>query len=319
MITIAGVITLIIMVVGVCGNILTVGALVKHSKIRTVAAAFIGSLCISDLLFCFLVLPFSASQFFNGDWIHGDVLCAIIPLLRYSSVGVSLLSIAIISINRYILIAWPSLYTTIFNKQKVIGYIAFIWCFSYGIMIPTLAGKWGKFALDENLGTCSIVVDNNGNSPKTALFVVAFIIPCIIILVSYGRIYWVVRKSSKRVQQHTSGTKRSEMNITKMVLAIFFCFVVCYLPLTLVKVFDKTVSNPPFHVVAYLLLYLSACINPVIYVTMNKQYRRAYFNTLTCNFTNTIDSSTPVHNSKSMAVMYAKNVIQSPHSKGSIA
>lgn len=41
MLTTAGVITIITMIVGVVGNSLTVVALLRHSKIRTVAAAFI--------------------------------------------------------------------------------------------------------------------------------------------------------------------------------------------------------------------------------------------------------------------------------------
>jgi hypothetical protein len=41
MVTTAGIFTLVIMIVGVIGNLLTVSALVKNSKIRTLAAAFI--------------------------------------------------------------------------------------------------------------------------------------------------------------------------------------------------------------------------------------------------------------------------------------
>lgn len=51
MLTVAGVITLITMIVGVVGNSLTIVALVRHSKIRTVAAAF-----IARLVFPFLQL-----------------------------------------------------------------------------------------------------------------------------------------------------------------------------------------------------------------------------------------------------------------------
>lgn len=41
MLTAAGMFTIIIMVVGVLGNLLTLVALLRHSKLRTVAAAFI--------------------------------------------------------------------------------------------------------------------------------------------------------------------------------------------------------------------------------------------------------------------------------------
>lgn len=317
MLTAAGVITLIIMVIGVVGNSLTVVALIRNAKIRTVAAAFIASLCISDLLFCFLVVPFAASQFFHGTWIHGQVLCSMIPMLRYGSVGVSLLSIVIISINRYILIAWPSLYPSIFTKTKVTIYIIGIWAFSYGIQIPTLFGVWGTFGLDEKLGTCSIKEDENCRNPKNLLFFYGFATPCIVIIICYAKIFWVVHQSHKRMAEHTSSTnyKRSEMHITKMVLVIFICFVVCYLPLALVKLLDSQVTHPPLHVLGYILLYSASCVNPVVYVTMNKQYRQAYLNTIRCDFINNIESyNTQPQNSRThLSVNYLKNmVIKSP-------
>lgn len=40
-----------------------------------------------------------------------------------------------------------------------------------------------------------------------------------------------------------SKRKRNEWRITKMVLGIFLSFVVCYLPITVVKVVDKQVKN----------------------------------------------------------------------------
>lgn len=318
----AGVLTCIILVIGVLGNFLTLLALIRHSKIRTVAAAFIASLCISDLCFCFLVLPFAASQFFNGAWLHGEFLCVMIPVLRYGCVGVSLLSVAAISINRYILIAWPSLYSKIYTKIKVALYISIIWGFSYGLQIPTLLGQWGYYGFDEKLGTCSIMKDKNGHSSKTFLFVIGFALPCIIIVICYAKIYWVVRSSHKRLQQHsTDGNryKRSEMKITKMVLVIFVCFLVCYLPITLVKIFDSEVNHAPLHVLSYLLIYMSSCVNPVVYVTMNRQYRQAYLDTLLCKSNSNLDSQptqAPPSKANNLSVTYLKNMVVNSSPKG---
>jgi hypothetical protein len=50
------------------------------------------------------------------------------------------------------------------------------------------------FGLDGRLRTCTILEDNNGNSSKTALFVIAFLIPCCVIVCCYARIFWVVHK-----------------------------------------------------------------------------------------------------------------------------
>ena len=46
---------------------------------------------------------------------------------------------------------------------------------------------------------------------------------------------------------------------------------------------NGVLSATGLHVAGYLLLYLSACINPIIYVIMNAQYRQAYRSVLACH------------------------------------
>lgn len=89
-------------------------------------------------------------------------------------------------------------------------------------------------------------------------------------------------KATRVKDQRDAKAKRNEWRITKMVLAIFLSFVLCYLPITITKVFDKDVHYPVLHIFAYIMLYLSSCINPIIYVIMNKQYRQAYKKVILC-------------------------------------
>ncbi|XP_032517985.2 G-protein coupled receptor moody-like isoform X1 [Danaus plexippus] len=306
LLTFAAIVTGIIMIIGLFGNLLTVVALLKCPKVRNVAAAFIISLCIADFLFCAMVLPFAISGFWTRTWSHGGALCKLVPFLRYGNVGVSLLSIALITLNRYIMIAHHSWYGRVYRKHNIALMIIFSWMFSYGMQIPTLIGVWGKFDYDPELGTCSIVTDEFGRSAKTALFVIAFIVPALLIFICYARIFWVVHSSEQRMREHqrsqstnagslnndkrstikdTRETKarRNEWRITKMVLAIFLSFLVCYLPITIAKVADSHVHFPVFHIAGYLLLYASACVNPIIYVIMNAQYRAAYKAALCCS------------------------------------
>ncbi|KAJ8895354.1 hypothetical protein PR048_000686 [Dryococelus australis] len=241
-------------------------------------------------------------------------------------------------------------------SQLNFGDITLLRVVTYGamIIIHNMVNVSGAFDYDKDLGSCSIVPDKNKHSSKIALFIIGFVIPCVVIVGCYARIFWVVHKfsgsrswvndiqygghvtsqyggspnpkpvpdllyqvykmlmchahrfccgrSEKRMREHATNVrnsvseansnqakpksksreqrdlkaKRNEWRITKMVLAIFLSFVVCYLPITLVKVVDISVQYPGFHVLGYLLLYLSSCINPFIYVIMNKQYRQAY-------------------------------------------
>nr|XP_036218308.1 G-protein coupled receptor moody isoform X3 [Bactrocera oleae]XP_036218310.1 G-protein coupled receptor moody isoform X3 [Bactrocera oleae]XP_036218311.1 G-protein coupled receptor moody isoform X3 [Bactrocera oleae]XP_036218312.1 G-protein coupled receptor moody isoform X3 [Bactrocera oleae] len=295
---------------------------------------------MADLLFCAIVLPFSALRFLKGTWTHGKFLCKLIPFIQYGNIGVSLLCIAMITINRYVMIAHHASYAKIYRKHWIAVMIIFCWAFSYGMQLPTLLGVWGTFDYDEKLETCSIMNDQHGRSSKTTLFITAFIIPALVIIACYTKIFWVVRQSELRLKTHANqqnsilnnlrpvqtptGTvmeseqnrvssnlasdssfstdvkqdaiqkpsrikdqremraKRNEWRITKMVLAIFLSFVICYLPITIAKVADKDVEYPNFHIFSYIMLYLSACINPIIYVIMNKQYRKAYKTVIMC-------------------------------------
>ncbi|XP_034183609.2 G-protein coupled receptor moody isoform X1 [Osmia lignaria lignaria] len=297
--TFAAVVAIIIMIVGLAGNLLTIIALCKYPKVRNVAAAFIISLCVADFVFCLLVLPFDSIRFVDASWANVRFLCVLVPFLRYGNVGVSLLSVAAITINRYIMIAHHGLYSKVYKKYWIAFMIVFCWIFSYGMQVPTLLGVWGRFDYDSNLETCSIVKDNNGHTSKTFLFVMGFVIPCVIIVGCYTKIFWVVHRSESRMRKHATPTiksphtprrdvreikqRRSEWRITKMVLAIFLSFVACYFPITIVKVIDVEVKYPEFHVLGYLLLYFASCVNPIIYVIMNKQYRQAYAGVISCS------------------------------------
>ncbi|XP_025410043.1 G-protein coupled receptor moody-like isoform X2 [Sipha flava] len=286
----AAFLTLLIMCIGIIGNGLTIIALVKSPRIRNVASAFIISLGAADLLFCVVVLPFSVSRFLNFNWAQNPILCSIVPFLQYVNVGVSLLFISMITINRYIMIVHTSLYSRIYRPIWIASMIAFCLTLALGMQIPTLLGIWGEYKHDPKLGTCSITVDRWGRSSKTALFIIGFIIPCIVIVCCYTGIFWVIRKSENRMQKHQISTrsdpntksmqaikrKRNEWRLTKMVLAIFLSFVICYLPITIIKTTDPDVLHPVLHLIAYVMLYISACFNPIIYVIMNKQYRKAY-------------------------------------------
>uniref|UniRef100_T1E840 Putative moody n=3 Tax=Anopheles aquasalis TaxID=42839 RepID=T1E840_ANOAQ len=99
---------------------------------------------------------------------------------------------------------------------------------------------------------------------------------------SSSAVKMATRAAAANADNRDAKAKRNEWRITKMVLAIFLSFVMCYLPITISKIVDKNVSAPVLHIIGYIMLYLSACINPIIYVIMNKQYRQAYKTVLFC-------------------------------------
>lgn len=73
-----------------------------------------------------------------------------------------------------------------------------------------------------------------------------------------------------------------DRRLLKMILVIFASFLICYLPITTTKIVRSIHEIPIFNIMGYLLIYLTTCINPIIYVVMSSEYRQAYWNLLMC-------------------------------------
>ncbi|XP_016995707.2 G-protein coupled receptor moody [Drosophila takahashii] len=430
LLTIAWVACIVFIIVGVPGNLLTIVALSRGRQTRNSTAIFIINLSCSDLLFGCFNLPLAASTFMERAWTHSDLLCRLFPMLRYGLLAVSLLSVSLITINRYIIIAHPRQYPRIYQRRYLALMVAGTWVTTFSIMIPTWRGVWGIFGLDASIGSCSILHDQYGRSPKEFLFIAAFMLPCICIVICYARIFLLVRKAAMRAgagksnvsdvtvtpsstnqqqtmamamqrrpekvssssgeaQEATLGGARpfvveeqlayiddnasadslpisysirrrdeeqqqppvdanvvlkeqtslgrsqtqlelgkmggknhpittslrtsftrfsprkshyasmgntsnassiypgrmsaKDRRLLKMILVIFVWFVICYLPITVAKIWKSATEVHWFNIAGYLLIYLTTCINPLIYVLMSSEYRRAYWNLLRCH------------------------------------
>ncbi|XP_067638211.1 protein trapped in endoderm-1 isoform X2 [Eurosta solidaginis] len=281
-------------VIGTFGNFITIIALLKCPKIRGHATtAFILSLSVSDLLFCCLSLPLTALRYYEEKWTFGETLCKIFPVIFYGNVAVSILSMVGITLNRYILIACRWLYVQIYKRSYILIQLVLIWSTSFLLLLPPILGVWGEMGLDEVTFSCTIL-KKNGKSIKKTLFLIGFLLPCIVIIISYSCIYTTVLRQKRKMETHrnyqvssndsvlTNRKANEDNRLTLMMVTIFGCFLGCYLPLMLANVVDdeRKTKYPWFHIVASVLAWASGVINPIIYAASNRNYRIAYYNTL---------------------------------------
>ncbi|CAD7086622.1 unnamed protein product [Hermetia illucens] len=189
------------MLVGVPGNLITIIALARCKKVRNATAVFIINLSLSDLLFCCFNLPLATSTFWYNAWIHGNLLCRFFPLMRYGLLAVSLFTVLAITINRYVMIGHPRIYPRVYRHRYLGIMVTATWLCAFLTLIPTWRGIWGKFGLDHSIGSCSILPDENDRSPKEFLFMMAFMVPCLCIIICYARIFYIVRKTAMRTHE----------------------------------------------------------------------------------------------------------------------
>ncbi|XP_036955738.1 G-protein coupled receptor 84-like [Acanthopagrus latus] len=75
----------------------------------------------------------------------------------------------------------------------------------------------------------------------------------------------------------TTGDDGEFKRVTRMCFTVFLCFVCCFVPFLLLNIVDKHGRAPQvLHMFTANLTWLNSCINPVLYVVMNRQFRQAY-------------------------------------------
>lgn len=92
---------------------------------------------------------------------------------------------------------------------------------------------------------------------------------------------------------------KKDKRLLKMILVIFVSFVTCYLPITSTKLIRSFHNIHVFQIMGYILIYLTTCINPIIYCVMSSEYRQAYWNLLMCRINKRSKRSKNYHNNRS--------------------
>lgn len=174
-------------------------------------------------------------------------------------------------------------------------------------MILPLLEIWGQLGLDEATFSCTIL-KKDGTSPKKLFFLVGFILPSLVIIISYSCIYrkvkkqrsivngykWVKNKKifnivkfiylkilsfSRANKTYTtfkkgpSSREKEDNRLTGMMLTIFLCFMICFLPLMVSNVVVENNKLPWLHICSSIMAWASSVINPFIYAASNRNYR----------------------------------------------
>eukprot|EP00095_Tigriopus_kingsejongensis_P007204 maker-scaffold192_size271026-snap-gene-1.21 protein:Tk07204 transcript:maker-scaffold192_size271026-snap-gene-1.21-mRNA-1 annotation:"gustatory receptor trehalose 1" len=280
----AGIGASICAVLGSLMNFSTVVALLRYPKTRSHGTTpFVVSLACSDFIFSFLTLPSLAVKFFAREWIMGETWCYIYPMLFYSNSAITLLSLIGVTLNRWVLINWPSKSDKIFSRNQSKLMILACWICPFIMMLPSYFGIFGVHGLDCRSRNCTIKRDENGYSPKIIFLLVGLVVPCVVLVTAniliYMKVHVMRQKMEEQLQNRTAlpkGMKQREQRLTKMMLFIFGCFLLTYLPGVGIKVMDKSLHYPSLHVASYIVNWLSVIMNPTIYVATQERYRQAF-------------------------------------------
>lgn len=171
-----------------------------------------GNLAVADLLLSSTVLPFSAILEIVDRWVFGRAFCNVWAAVDVLCCTASIMSLCVISVDRYIGVSYPLRYPTIMTKRRALLAVMLLWVLSIIISIGPLFG-WKEPAPEDD-SICKITEE-----PGYAIFsaVGSFYLPLTIILVMYCRVYVVAHRESQGLRE---GQKTEKSDSERVILRI---------------------------------------------------------------------------------------------------
>uniref|UniRef100_A0A8C5HDU9 Teleost multiple tissue opsin b n=1 Tax=Gouania willdenowi TaxID=441366 RepID=A0A8C5HDU9_GOUWI len=255
---------------GFLSNLLVLALFCRYRALRTPMNLLLVSISVSDLMVSVLGTPFSFAASTRGRWLIGRAGCVWYGFINACLGIVSLISLAVLSYERYCTMISPTLANSR-NFRPALGGICFSWLYSIAWTVPPLLG-WSKYGPEGPGTTCSVdwkTQTPNNVSYIVCLFTFCLVLPFSIILYSY----------SKLISVSSVVTRHREQRVLLMVVTMVICYLVCWLPYgvaALLSTFGpRDVLPPEASITPSLLAKFSTVVNPFIYIFMNKQVSRA--------------------------------------------
>ena len=118
---------LIVILTSLIGNTLIILAIYRNLSLRSITSVFIANLAMADFLLALLGMPFTMASSITYDWVFGNVWCTINGMLNSIFCIASMLSLAAVSIDRYVAIIKPLQYPLIMTPRVALLMISYVW------------------------------------------------------------------------------------------------------------------------------------------------------------------------------------------------
>ncbi|KAM9856615.1 endothelin receptor type Aa [Aulostomus maculatus] len=302
------IISIIVFVVGLVGNATLLRIIIQHKCMRNGPNALISSLALGDLIYITIDLPINVYKLLASRWPFdynnfGLFLCKTVPFLQKASVGITVLNLCALSVDRYRAVASWSRVQGVGIPPFTIIEIVCIWALSLFLAIPEAIGfNIVPFKYrGEEMRTCMLYPQSTfmmyyRDVKDWWLFGFYFCVPLTCTAIFYTLMTCEMlnhRKGSLRIALSEHLKQRRE--VAKAVFCLVLIFALCWFPLHLSRILKKMVyyqnDETRCELLNFLLVmdYLSinlatinSCINPIILYFVSKKFKNCFKSCLCC-------------------------------------
>ncbi|XP_035694116.1 probable G-protein coupled receptor 101 [Branchiostoma floridae] len=173
--------------------------LFRKPQLLTISNRFVCNLLVVDLFQSLLVVPFALVSTIAQDWVFADAFCKVTAILLHLFLHVAVITVVIISVDRYLAILHPLSYNDRMTPNTSMYLIGFAWVLGAVQSTPPLY-KVGSFGFDPDQLTCTVLWTNTYSFPY-AIYnsLAAFWCPLVIMGLGYWQVFLAARKQHKLI------------------------------------------------------------------------------------------------------------------------
>ncbi|XP_077985291.1 RYamide receptor-like [Glandiceps talaboti] len=209
---------IITFILSLVGNLTVIIVSRKSRHVGSDLKVYLMSLAAADILMAVFCLPFQVPSMIVRRWLFGNVMCPLVKYAQQVTIMVSIYTLLAVSIDRYRAVVNPLHRMSSTSNNWFI--VSCVWIAS----LITCSGQLVlyrciEYPIDFQISSKCVIALNEQQRViyRFIFFAVLFILPFIILLVTYGRItYKVVNHRQPGIQ--ITGRQRSSMRNKKKVL-----------------------------------------------------------------------------------------------------
>lgn len=189
---------------GTVGNLMTVLAFSFDQRLRTRFNVLIINLALADLIYCTVLQPISVDSYLHLRWRSGHLWCRIFGFLLFLSNSVSILTLCLVAVSRYLLVTKRAVFDRVFSNCGLAALISSAW----GLGIASFAPLWPVYVFVPQVCTCSFH-RTQGRPYSTILLFLYFFVGLGCVGVFYLLIYKRVHAASQALLRYRLSRRSS--------------------------------------------------------------------------------------------------------------
>ncbi|XP_071760793.1 G-protein coupled receptor 26 [Centroberyx gerrardi] len=292
----------VIAVVSLLSNLSVLLCFTQSAEIRShVPGIFILNLSFSNILLTIINMPATFLGVAKSAKPFGDFFCQAVSFAETFLTTNSMLSMAALSIDRWIAVVFPLRYSSKMRYRDAFLIVAYSWLHSLTFSLSELLMAWGGYS--HTYASCTVHLDGGERSQLAAFATFTALLHCssfalclLILCFAYLKVLRVARSHCKRIDVITVQTllllvdihpsvkerclveqRKRRQRATKKICIFIGSFILCFLPYVITRLVELLPSvriHRYWGISTKCLSYAKAASDPFVYSLLRQQYRK---------------------------------------------